>query len=222
MKLAIPFAIFLIPVFTLLWRVGNRAHYEVWLSQATETALADSPWTYGVDVQFDHLDGIAYGIALNRDDRSAMMDAVRTACPRYADRVQNRILIEGTEPLLSEDLDALQAEMRDRLGALHFVARADKLPRYHDTELVQIAELFLQSDSQVGLLLVGRTDAAGAADYNLELGHRRADHLRKKLVEFGCPPHRIGAASLGEAAASADPDDPTSRRVDLYLIPEVN
>ena len=47
--------------------------------------------------------------------------------------------------------------------------------------------------------IVGHTDSQGSDEYNMELGQRRADSVKAKLIELGLNPARIlGTSSMGE------------------------
>lgn len=74
-------------------------------------------------------------------------------------------------------------------------------------------------------LLVGHTDARGAADYNMHLSLKRANSLRDYLIErFGVPGERIEAEGRGEQEPLRRGDSASAharnRRVDLRLLPE--
>jgi peptidoglycan-associated lipoprotein len=72
------------------------------------------------------------------------------------------------------------------------------------------------------LRLIGRADLAGDASYNLALGLRRANSVKRVLVEAGVPAPRIQTASRGTRAilgafdGYAYHDD---RRVDIVITP---
>jgi len=68
------------------------------------------------------------------------------------------------------------------------------------------------------LIVVGRTDPAGADSYNQQLGMSRAEAVARYLREQGVSNARVETASRGEAAASADPWHwPWDRRVTVRL-----
>jgi OOP family OmpA-OmpF porin len=50
----------------------------------------------------------------------------------------------------------------------------------------------------------GHTDSVGNDDYNLKLSQRRADSVRKYLVDKGVPAARLEAKGYGEAQPVAD------------------
>lgn len=62
----------------------------------------------------------------------------------------------------------------------------------------------LKEKSSLVVDLEGHTDAVGPAPYNLELGRRRAEAVRRFLVEHGLDLHRIHSIAFGEAHPVAD------------------
>lgn len=63
---------------------------------------------------------------------------------------------------------------------------------------------WLRSNPQHSLVLQGHTDARGGSEYNLALGHKRAQAVRSSLQLLGVEPHRIEAVSYGKEQL-ADP-----------------
>lgn len=59
------------------------------------------------------------------------------------------------------------------------------------------------SPSATGVI-EGHTDSQGADAYNLQLSQRRADAVRKYLVDAGVPASRLTAQGLGETQPVAD------------------
>lgn len=68
-------------------------------------------------------------------------------------------------------------------------------------------------------ILSGHTDERGTTEYNLALGMRRADAVKKYLTDLGLDPHRLKAVSYGkERPADPGHDDAAwarNRRVEL-------
>ncbi len=70
------------------------------------------------------------------------------------------------------------------------------------------------------VVLVGRADSRGPDDYNIKLGARRADAIRKILIESGVPADRIETVSYGARGARGmlpSYSDGYDRRVDVVV-----
>ena len=69
-------------------------------------------------------------------------------------------------------------------------------PQYKDI-LDEVANTLMQNSDAI-LVLEGRTDSTGAKDYNVRLGERRIDAVRRYFaVEKGIPVYRIHEISFG-------------------------
>lgn len=80
-------------------------------------------------------------------------------------------------------------------------------------EAFQAVGDMLLSDPNAILVLEGRTDSTGDADFNRTLGQRRVDAATNYLVlELGVPIHRIYGFSYGEARPDYDNEVPTERQ----------
>ena len=64
--------------------------------------------------------------------------------------------------------------------------------------LVEAHAKFLRERSYQRMLIQGNADDRGSREYNLGLGQRRADALKRALVLLGANEKQIEAASLGE------------------------
>jgi OmpA-OmpF porin, OOP family len=74
---------------------------------------------------------------------------------------------------------------------------------------------------QFSFLIAGHTDAAGPADYNLDLSIRRAIAVAEYLLQYhGISPNRLVAHGWGESRLSvpSDPGSGANRRVEVSLI----
>jgi len=90
------------------------------------------------------------------------------------------------------------------------------------SEQLRQLELAL-ADPSVGnnrFLVAGHTDAKGSAAYNKQLSLRRAETVKRFLVEKGIDPKRLDTIGYGsEKLLSPDhPDDPSNRRVEIRAI----
>lgn len=83
------------------------------------------------------------------------------------------------------------------------VNKAD-LPDGGVSELDALAKKILQMNQRVYLEIQGHTDSTGSEKWNLELGERRAEAVRRYLNERGIPLFAISVISYGEAKPIAD------------------
>ncbi len=73
----------------------------------------------------------------------------------------------------------------------------DELSETAKRELADHAEV-LKSNATLAVLLEGHCDTRGTEDYNLALGERRAQAVRRYLVQLGVPEDRLRTMSYGE------------------------
>jgi peptidoglycan-associated lipoprotein len=66
------------------------------------------------------------------------------------------------------------------------------------SKVVQAHAHYLAKHSQVHLRLEGNTDERGTREYNIALGERRADSVKKALVFSGARANQISTISFGE------------------------
>jgi len=70
-----------------------------------------------------------------------------------------------------------------------------------------------------GLKLLGRADPRGEPEYNMTLGERRADAVKRYLVDLGAPRDKLKATSRGamDATGKDEAGWALDRRVDVEL-----
>ena len=71
-------------------------------------------------------------------------------------------------------------------------------------EIIKAHAAFLQSNPDVVTALEGHADERGSREYNLALGERRAQAVKKQLVVLGASPEQVRTVSYGEERP-ADP-----------------
>jgi peptidoglycan-associated lipoprotein len=85
--------------------------------------------------------------------------------------------------------------------------------------MLQAHAKYLSSNRTAKMLIQGNTDERGSREYNLALGQRRADAVRRTLVLLGAPEAQIESVSLGEekprAVGTNEADFAQNRRSDL-------
>lgn len=85
--------------------------------------------------------------------------------------------------------------------------------------LVEAHAKFLSSNKARKILIQGNTDERGGSEYNLALGQKRAEAVRKAMVLSGSSDTQIEAVSLGKEKPKATGNDEASwaenRRADI-------
>ena len=65
-------------------------------------------------------------------------------------------------------------------------------------DLVTAHAKFLAANSKFKMLIQGNTDDRGSREYNLALGQKRADAMKKMLILLGAREEQVESVSLGE------------------------
>lgn len=90
-------------------------------------------------------------------------------------------------------------------------------PEY--TQLLKLHADYLKSHPQRHVRIQGNTDERGSSEYNLALGQKRSEAVRRELVLFGVPDSQLEAISFGKEKPVATGHDEASwaqnRRADL-------
>jgi peptidoglycan-associated lipoprotein len=88
-----------------------------------------------------------------------------------------------------------------------------------DRPLVEMHAAFLAANPTVQVTLEGHTDESGSREYNIGLGDRRAQAIRKMLEFQGVSPTQITVVSYGEEKPAVEGHDESAwsmnRRVEL-------
>ena len=85
--------------------------------------------------------------------------------------------------------------------------------------VVQAHAAFLGTNKTRRVVIQGNTDERGSREYNLALGQKRAEAVRRSLTALGVPDAQIEAVSFGEEKPKATGSDEASyaenRRADI-------
>ena len=85
--------------------------------------------------------------------------------------------------------------------------------------LVEAHARYLRTNPAAKMLIQGNTDERGGREYNLALGQKRADAVKKMLILLGAKEEQIESVSLGEekpkAQGSSDEAFSENRRDDI-------
>jgi peptidoglycan-associated lipoprotein len=83
---------------------------------------------------------------------------------------------------------------------------------------------YLQGSRTLRVILQGNTDERGTREYNIALGQRRADAVKKLMMLLGATEVQIETVSFGKEKPRRDGHDETSwaenRRVDIVYVGE--
>ena len=126
--------------------------------------------------------------------------ASSSVAPVLADKAGSGIGPVGTAHVVLFDYDS-------------FVVRADARP------VIESHARFLQANKQRKATLEGHTDERGGREYNLALGQKRAEAVRRALTLLGVPDSQLEAVSYGKEKPAAEGSDELSlaknRRVEI-------
>jgi peptidoglycan-associated lipoprotein len=119
-------------------------------------------------------------------------------------RVETRVDGDKIDPVVAGDLDSrgLPPELIDpksplsRRSIYFDYDKFDIRAEYGD--LVAAHAKFLTDNRQFRMLIQGNTDDRGSREYNLALGQKRADAVKRQLVLLGAREEQVEAVSLGE------------------------
>ncbi|HLX81268.1 MAG TPA: peptidoglycan-associated lipoprotein Pal [Burkholderiales bacterium] len=85
--------------------------------------------------------------------------------------------------------------------------------------LVEAHGKFLRENPGMKMLIQGNTDERGSREYNVSLGQRRSDGVKKMLLLLGAKEDQVESVSLGEEKPKAEGHDETAwaqnRRSDI-------
>ena len=137
-------------------------------------------------------------------DRACPVAATPSSAP--ADPVPAKA--ENAAPAKTSDLIADPAPIKAATKQEKIDVKIDGYLSYFDYDsavlsqqtlsgLLLVAD-YLKSNPAVQILVEGHCDERGTRDYNIALGHKRADAVRKQLARMGVDPQRITTKSFGK------------------------
>ena len=147
---------------------------------------------------------------------AAAPDAAAVATPLSPDGVASAGI--ATEP--NEGKVDLPPELASR-RVVYFAYDSDTLAPA-ELALVAAHAKFLTANPRVRLRLEGHTDERGAREYNIGLGERRAQAVRRAMALQGVADGNLGTVSYGEEQPAVMGSDEASlarnRRVELVYV----
>ena len=99
---------------------------------------------------------------------------------------------------------------------VHFGFAIDRLPAPESSKLQESAT-YLKDYPGKMVVIEGHTDAVGPAEYNLELGDRRAREVKHYLITHGVAPDQIVVVSYGEENLKDPQHNNVNRRAVVRL-----
>ncbi len=125
----------------------------------------------------------------------------------------------GTEEDASANISALddpQSPLSVRVIYFEYDS-SDVRPEYRQT--VEAHAAYLTANPSTTLTLEGHADERGSREYNLALGERRAQSIKRQMTLLGASTNQIRTVSYGEERPSIDGHDETAwsenRRVEI-------
>lgn len=122
-------------------------------------------------------------------------------------------------PVRNDNETALSADGRGLLDSVYFDLNQYGI-KAAERSKAQAAKDYLDQNPAARLLLEGHCDWRGTAEYNLGLGDRRANSVKKFLQDLGVSPERLDILSFGSQNAVERADEATmarDRRVEFVI-----
>ena len=151
----------------------------------------------------------------------ALLAVLITGCSSTPDADQNGAPVEsrdnGIATVDANNLDGrgLPRELTDpksilsRRSVYFDYDKYDVKAEYKD--LVAAHAKFLTNNRKFKMLVQGNTDDRGSREYNLALGQKRADSIKKMLTLLGAGEDQVEAVSLGEEKPKNEGADDAAR-----------
>lgn len=109
-------------------------------------------------------------------------------------------------------------------GSVLFASAKWELLPGAQTKLNEVATALTKESPESQILVEGHTDSQGAAQFNMDLGQKRAESVRTYLVSRGIASDRITAQGIGPSRPIADNASPegraNNRRVEIIVQPQ--
>lgn len=153
----------------------------------------------------------------------AMAVALFTACSSTPDNNSDLVSADSSSsgvPTLSAEAMAKLRDPNSPLSkrSVYFGFDEYDISLDYNSQLRAHAK-FIAAEPKARVLIQGNTDDRGTREYNLALGQRRADALKKQLILMGAPESQIESVSLGKEKPKALGDNEAAwaenRRADM-------
>ncbi|MFW6179969.1 MAG: OmpA family protein [Desulfohalobiaceae bacterium] len=170
--------------------------------------------------------GAILGQAIGRDTESTLIGAGAGAIVgaiagnqvgKYMDRQERELrqaMEQQEQASINRDQEVLQATFNSEV---FFDFDSANLKPGGRRELERVAQV-LNKYPKTTIRIEGHTDQTGPEEYNQELSKRRAEAVKKALIQMGVIESRVHAVGYGETQPiSSDPSQ--NRRVELLIEP---
>lgn len=108
---------------------------------------------------------------------------------------------------LDGDRSSTQGDQTNAVNVVFFGYDSSSVDGTARTKVQEQADLWKASQNMPVLIVEGHCDQRGTIDYNLALGERRAYAVKKELIKFGVPAHKIETISFGKERPAVMDDD---------------
>ena len=173
----------------MICRTLSAAFIGLWLSGCSVVIFEDGP-----ACPADR----ACPVAVTPSADPALTAAPINVAPAVAEQAANPTADQPSD-LTSIKAAAAKAKMDISIDGYlsYFDYDSAILSRQTLSGLLFVAD-YLKSNPAVQILIEGHCDERGTRDYNIALGHKRADAVRKQLARMGIDQRRITTKSYGK------------------------
>lgn len=156
-------------------------------------------------------------------DKPAMESENVVTPPNYAAIKAEPMPVPRSTPMAASDYSTEVDPLNDQYGVLAkrsiYFAYDVSAVQGADREVVRAHGQYLSSNSNRSVNVEGHADERGSNEYNLALGQRRADSVKKLLMLSGARHNQVTTVSFGEERPSVSGHNESAwsqnRRVDI-------
>lgn len=199
-------------------RLSNRFEIAYHNSSSSENNLSDWALTYAVQFSFGSSNKLtARPAPYAREAHSAdILDSDGDGVPDYLDLCPNTPVSHSVDQYGCSRFQTVSERIQLNIS---FPVNSAEIPDRYLREIENIAEKFKQQPNQL-LRIEGHTDSSGSRGLNFQLSQRRADAVRRVLVEqFGINPNSIVSEGFADTRpiVFGDEANPRNRRVEAVF-----
>lgn len=107
------------------------------------------------------------------------------------------------------------------LRNVHFDFDRDEIRPDAEPILDEAVRIISEQEGEFVVVLEGHTDSIGSSEYNQDLSERRAESVRRYLVDHGVASERIRSVGYGETRPIADNRTPEGRAINRRVEPSI-